>query len=101
MMPYAKALLALVVTALAAVVFVGCGFSEQDATDRCKQEQAAKGASCFNQGTLDSCIKAFEDCGDSAIANDGQCPQVYTCPGDSTTGGGAGTTSATTSTGTK
>lgn len=80
MIPYAKAFLALVVTAAAAVAFVGCGFSEQDATDRCKQEQAARGLSCFNETTLNECIKAYEDCGESAIATDASCPQKFSCP---------------------
>jgi hypothetical protein len=102
MIPYVKALAALVVTTLAVGAFVGCGFNEQDATDRCKQEQAAKGASCFNEGTLKSCIQAYEDCGESARSDDSKCPQVYTCPGSSSGGGAGGqsTTSTTGSTGT-
>ncbi len=76
-----KALLALVVVSFATVVFVGCaGFSSQDASDRCKQEQAARGDSCFTQASFDSCVTAFEDCGDSTKADDNACPQTFSCP---------------------
>ena len=81
MISYVKALFALVVVAFAAVVFVGCtGLSSQDAIVRCKEEQKARGDSCFNTTSFDSCVTASEDCGDSAKADDKSCPLTFSCP---------------------
>jgi hypothetical protein len=71
--------LALAVTAIA---FAGCaGFTEQEASDRCTQEQTARtGGACFDGGVLAQCKQAFEDCGDDVVIDDAACPITYTCP---------------------
>jgi hypothetical protein len=81
MISYVKALCALVVIPVAAISFVGCsGFSDVDANDRCKQEQIARGASCFTNASFTSCVTAYEDCGDSVTSDSSACPLVYSCP---------------------
>ncbi len=56
-------------------------FTTQEATDRCNQEQAARtSGACFDSSSLQSCITAYEDCGDDTVANTTQCPLTYSCP---------------------
>jgi hypothetical protein len=65
-----------------ALVFVAAcgGFSEEEAIERCDQEQAARGAeACFNDVTYDQCVAAYEECGsDVEVAE--SCPPQYLCP---------------------
>jgi hypothetical protein len=63
------------------VVVAACGFSEQEAADRCEQERVARQAGgCFDGTTLASCVTAYEDCGSDANVDDALCPLTYSCP---------------------
>jgi hypothetical protein len=71
--------LALLVVAAAVV---GCsGFSDDQATARCNQEQTAHaGGACFDHSSMTSCTTAFKDCGESTVINEAACPITYSCP---------------------
>lgn len=73
--------------ACAAIVACG-GFSEQEAADRCAQEQEARQSACFDSGSLAVCKAAFEDCGDDVVIDATACPLTFTCP-DGGDGGAA------------
>ena len=66
----------------AAAALVGaCGFSEEEAQNRCEQERVARqDGGCFDASTLTSCITAYEDCGSDANVDDATCPLTYSCP---------------------
>ena len=68
--------------AVAAIAFAGCaGFSEQEANDRCSQEQTAREAGgCFDGSSLGACVQAYQDCGESVVIDEAACPVTYTCP---------------------
>lgn len=62
-----------------AVSAVGCGFSEEEAIARCDQEQESHGlGTCFTAETYDSCVTAYQDCGDVSV-DESACPIVYSC----------------------
>jgi hypothetical protein len=60
----------------------GCaGFSDEEATARCDQEEEARGGgTCFTAVTYDSCIQAYTDCGDDTVVVEESCPVTYSCP---------------------
>ena len=66
----------LVITSLAALG-CGSGLSVEDATIRCDQEKAAKGA-LFSTTTYNECLTCYETCGNecSSVASS---PPTYKC----------------------
>lgn len=74
---------ALTFVVMGSAAFVACGgFSTEEAEARCDQEEAARaGGGCFTDVTYDSCVAAYEECGEDVDAND-SCPLEYVCPAD-------------------
>ena len=63
------------------VMAAACGFSEQEANNRCEQERVARqDGGCFDGTTLASCVTAYEDCGTDVTVDDSVCPLTYSCP---------------------
>ncbi len=69
------------VAVLVALACLGCGgFSEEEATERCNQEQTARGlGGCFTLSTYDNCMAAYQECGEDTDILE-ECPVQYVCP---------------------
>ena len=77
---FRKALAATALVVVGAAALMSCsGLSEQDATDRCSQEQTARGSTCFDDSSFATCVSAAEECDQDAIIDETKCPITYTC----------------------
>lgn len=75
-----NALAAAALVTLGGALLTSCsGLSEQDASDRCTQEQEARGTTCFDDSSFAGCVNALEECGDEAVLDDTKCPMIYVC----------------------
>lgn len=64
-----------------AVLASACGgFSDEEATARCDQEEATRaGGGCFTPSAYDECVAAYTECGEDVTIDDG-CPPSFVCP---------------------
>ena len=67
----------------------GCGgFSPEEAKSRCDQERDARNlggsTSCVDDEAYDSCVSAYEDCGNDVTVNNDSCPIHFSCDEEDT-----------------
>ena len=76
--------LALSTLTLGAMALAACdgGFTDEEATARCDQEEAARSqgqnGSCMTDEAFDECVAAHVECGDDVVIVE-SCPTAFSC----------------------
>ena len=78
-----RLLLATALTGLAMLSIGACGdgFDTEEANAACNEEKARL-ADSFDDGSFAQCVSCHEECGDSCATIDTVTPATFTCPSD-------------------